>query len=132
MIELITPTIFKHDNKTYTAPKSAIDNYLKRKTLRNLLSRARLLDDSEASSVIAMYGRVLVFLVDGLPVVKIAPKSKPEVEKLERLHKNVLLIFRSKPLNMRVAKAMIDKDLPLQQYPDYFGTLYIHPQFAEL
>lgn len=132
MVEFITATIFKYDGKVYSAPKAAVDSYKKRKTLRNLLSRSRLLDDTEASTVLATMGRVLVFDCDGLIVVRTSKKTKDDLKMLEKVHDRVTILFRSKPCNLRVAKDLLNKGLDLQEFPDYFGTLYIHPDFTEL
>lgn len=126
VVEFMTPNHFKYDGKVYFTKKETLAGYKRRKTLRNLLSRSRLLSDAEASSVPASYGRVIVMLCDGFPYVEVTQNVRDSVTRREATHEKVKIIYRSELTNVRVARELIKKHPP-RDFPELFGIAYITP-----
>lgn len=107
MITRITDNHFKYENKVYYTKKETLDGYEKRKTLRNLLSRSRLLDDSEASSVKPKLATIVVMRGNGVMQTAVTEDVKALITRLTPLYKELLVVARTEKVSKVEAQKLL-------------------------
>ena len=121
MIDQITANHFIYENKLYYTQAKTLAGFYKRKTIRNLLSRSRLLDDSEASAVKPKISRVCVMYVDGELLFKETTKLDDFMKSKVALGHNVHLVVQTKKIGKITAQRYVEaaninsilEDLPI-------------------
>jgi len=131
MIERITANHFKFENKMYYAPISAIDRYEKTQGIRNLMSRARLLDDTEASSVSPSFAYVLVVAYGGDIHARVVTSVDAELRKLKVAYNHAITLFQSKKVYKKAAENLI-KEVPISDIPKHLPHKYLIEDYAEV
>jgi len=131
MIERITANHFLFENKMYFAPVSALDGYEKRKTLRNLLSRSRLLDNSEASSVSPSLAYILIVAYNGDIHAKVVTSVDAEIRKLKVAYNHVITLFQSKKVYKRAAEILV-KEVPISDIPKHVPNKYLIKDYEDV
>lgn len=110
MIDQITANHFVYENKLYYTQAKTLAGFYKRKTIRNLLSRSRLLDDSEASAVKPKLSRVCVMYVDGELLFKETTKLDAFMKSKIALGHNVHLVVQTKKIGKVTAQRYVAQE----------------------
>lgn len=126
LIERLTANHFKYENKLYFASKKALDSYEKRKTIRNLLSRSRLLDDKEASSVKPSLAVILVLECDKEIKILATPSVANSVTMYSKRYKAVKVLYRTERISKIHAQEFVASNPRIIEVKNNFKIRYSH------